>query len=304
MLFSLQEDFWRSYVLQNITFSGFGQSYYTKLVIFLKAIIRARDSWFVFFITFLTLVLCFSLILRSYSLRSINKPRTFNFIFYSLCILIASAYSIIQAGTGFTHHLLFLIHPCGFLIGTVLGESKKLLRLSKSQLFMNDFQLFMASNITIVILVVSISQIGLPLIKGNTFIANRKFYLDNYISPLSEVILKYASKGDSMAIWGWTPELYVETGIFPATRDAVSTWQFYPNPQQSYYVNRFIKDLNTSKPKLFIDTLTPNRFGFSWNGYQSQSFKNLPEVKRIIDDEYTLVSEFDQVGIYKLIGTP
>lgn len=93
----------------------------------------------------------------------------------------------------------------------------------------------------------------------------------------------------SLAIWGWTPGVYVLTGIPPATRDATGAPVITRGPLQPYFRERFLADLRDSMPDMFIDSATPNAFMWHWtknDGYESD-----PELKEFIQENYTLVSE-------------
>ena len=95
----------------------------------------------------------------------------------------------------------------------------------------------------------------------------------------------------SLAIWGWTPSVYVRTGIPPATRDAVAAYVMRKGPFQPYFQKRFLEDLRDSRADLFIDSST--RDAFAWTrdgGYESDS-----DLKKFIDENYTLVAELSLV---------
>ena len=79
----------------------------------------------------------------------------------------------------------------------------------------------------------------------------------------------------SLAIWGYTPGVYVQTGLVPATRDAVAAYAIIKGPYQEYFRERFLKDLDHSKPEMFVDTVTSGAFLWpEWteeDGYESYS---------------------------------
>lgn len=92
----------------------------------------------------------------------------------------------------------------------------------------------------------------------------------------------------SLAIWGWTPAVYVHTGIPPATRDSIAQFAIDPGPYREYYRERFLNDLREKKPDLFLDAAVPGTIAgwTSKDGYEAD-----PELKKFINDNYSLVAE-------------
>jgi len=94
----------------------------------------------------------------------------------------------------------------------------------------------------------------------------------------------------SLAIWGWSPGVYVLTGIPPATRDTITFYQIFRGPMQNYFRARFLDDLREKTPDLFIDAVAPDAFMWdTWtenDGYESDS-----QVRKFVDDNYILVDE-------------
>ncbi len=92
-----------------------------------------------------------------------------------------------------------------------------------------------------------------------------------------------------MAIWGWSPGVYVLTGIPPATRDAVGAFVITKGPLRPYFRKRFVADLRDSMPDLFIDSVTSNVPTLNWttdDGYESDE-----DLKKFIQNNYTLIAE-------------
>jgi hypothetical protein len=98
----------------------------------------------------------------------------------------------------------------------------------------------------------------------------------------------------SLAIWGWTPGVYVLTGIPPATRDSSGYFVIGPGPMQEYFRAHFRGDLRQKPPDLFIDAVAHDTFmQAEWtenDGYESDL-----ELKKFVDDNYRLVDELTLV---------
>jgi hypothetical protein len=93
----------------------------------------------------------------------------------------------------------------------------------------------------------------------------------------------------SLAIWGWTPGVYVLTGMPPATRDAVGGFVINKGPRQQYFRKRFLQDLRDTMPDLFVDAATPDTF--MWNWTRNDNYESDEELKNFIQANYTPVAE-------------
>ena len=66
-------------------------------------------------------------------------------------------------------------------------------------------------------------------------------------------IEELAPGGQRIAIWGWFPSLYVESGIPPATRHAIAHFLYGKNPSRDYLRSTYMVDLLTEQPQVFVD---------------------------------------------------
>ena len=101
----------------------------------------------------------------------------------------------------------------------------------------------------------------------------------------------------SLVVWGWSPGVYVLTGIPPATRDACSAFQITKGPMQKYYQDRSIGDLRKNPPDLFIDAVAPDAFmGLDWMGWsEKDGYESDPQLQKFVEDNYMLVDELSLV---------
>ena len=95
-----------------------------------------------------------------------------------------------------------------------------------------------------------------------SFLQMTRYYSKTHTrkSVLAEFVSRISQPGDSMSVWGWVPAYYVETGLSPATRDAVSHYLMSPGPYQSYFRNRYLEDLEQSRPVAFVDAVARGAF--------------------------------------------
>jgi len=89
----------------------------------------------------------------------------------------------------------------------------------------------------------------------------------------------------SVAIWGWAPGVYVLTGIPPATRDAIGFSVITKGPYQQYFQDRFLGDLRSNPPDMFIDAVAVGAFLW-WDWTANDGYESDPDVRKFVDDNY------------------
>ena len=287
ILFSTSEDFWRRYILQNLLIYAdvknlaFGEKFSQFISM---ASSKRLNSSSLFQITSIFLIPATILFFReSIVRRKLFFTNTFIFFFYSLFILVVSIYVAVRPGNPFPHYLLFLVFPCGFLIGVVIGE---IFKLSENNAFYKQIQFL----ILLLMIAASFLQ-GYTLIRSeHPYLSQRQKYLQDYQTPLVRTILQYASPNDSMAIWGKRGDLYIETGLYQGVRDVGIKWMVFKSPQQAYYLKSFADDLLKSKSKVFVDAMAGEKKIYRYDAY--------PEIATVIENNYPMVDEVEGIRIY------
>jgi hypothetical protein len=296
IIFSLQDAFWLGYIKQNIVYSKSFFSFSKEFNWLLLMIYNLRDSAALFGLATIALLSGLPFLIGRHGclLSEKRKFDTFIFVYYCLAFLGVSIYSVIYTTRHFPHYLLFLIIPSGFLIGIFLGELRQVLQIHERN---RQSQSVSFIGCIVLIIVLSTCQQWYRTMKGiNIYLTYRKAFLKDYISPIARTILNYASPGETMAIWGWIPGLYVDTGLIQAARDGVTYWQIYPSPEQPYYLKRFADDILSHQPGIFVDAVAPGAFGF--NNREKEGHENFPEVASIVKEHYKLADEVNGTRIY------
>lgn len=290
-IFSLQDVFWGTYIQGNLFYLNLNssKSFFEKFLTYLPYITQIADTNVLFLLTGITLIfgLPFLIGRRNYTLLSKVQPDTFIFVYYSLAFLIASGYSAVEPGRGSSHHLLFLLIPSGFLIGVFLGEFWKVLQIQES---------IIRRSLKFSLVIVIVTAIFFRIREGNPYIAHSRFLATNYLSLVVKAILKHASAGDSLAVWGCAPELYVDTGLVQATKVGNLYYEIEPNPRQQYLLKQFADDFLNSGANIFVDAVAPGMFYFK--NRETQGYEAFPEVASIVKKYYTFVDEVQGVRIY------
>jgi hypothetical protein len=298
VIFSLQEVFWRSYIQESLFYlnTNSSKSLFDKFLIYLPYArwIKDTSSFFMVAIIISIFGLPFLFLRRKQAPLNKRQEDTFVFVYYSLAFLIVSIYSTIAPGRGFGHHLLFLIIPSGFLIGVFLAEPYKILQAQES--IRRNFKLSLAAAVIVAIITGSCTEFYSIIRKGNIFIAYRKYFAANYPDPIAKAILKHAPTGGSLLVWGWAPELYVDTGLIQATKSGNLFYEIEPNPRQPYFLKEFSGLFMNSKPDIFVDAVAPGMFFF--HDRKTGGFDAFPEVAGIVNKYYTLADEVQGVRIF------
>lgn len=287
ILFSTFEDFWRRYILQNLLIYAdvknltFGEKFSQFISM---ASSKRLNSSSLFQITSIFLIAATILFFReSIVRRKLFFTNTFIFFFYSLFIVVVSIYVVVRPGNPFPHYLLFLVFPCGFLIGVVIGE---IFKLSENNAFYKQIKFL----ILLLMIAASLLQ-SYNLIKSeHPYLSQRQKYLQDYQTPLVRTILQYASPTDSMAVWGKRNDLYIETGLYQGVRDGAIKWMVFKGPQQAYHLKSFAEDLLKSKSKVFVDAMAGEKKIYRYDAY--------PEIATVIENNYRMVDEVEGIRIY------
>ena len=108
---------------------------------------------------------------------------------------------------------------------------------------------------------------------------------------LQAVIRDYVRPGDTLSVWGWMPQYYPMTGLRQATREAHTQHQLTPGPRQESNRARYLGDLRSHPPAIFIDATGPGNWGFAVTvdfGYET-----FPALARWLGLHYRTVGLFN-----------
>jgi hypothetical protein len=283
---SAGKDFWSSYIVSNLNYANYGVNGQIhlwmkfKYLIYLLRSIPDSSLYFISLFFSSITVLGVLLILKRKELWTNKKILIFAFL-----MIITSYYGIVKPSTFYEHYLLLFFVPALFFSGALLGIFEKVFNNSKLMIVFLHFFIF----ITVVV----------PCFYSLT---NVYFANDIYIRSdgfkrhkAADLILKYAEPGDKMAIWGWMTDLYVQTGLTLGTRYGDSYHQITESKLQSYYINNYVFDLKRTKPKIFVDVITPDAYFFNELRNRHESYSMIDSY---IKENYKMLGEVDQIRIY------
>lgn len=117
------------------------------------------------------------------------------------------------------------------------------------------------------------------------------------LPTLSARVAAYAQPGESLAIWGLTDHVYVETGLRQATLNSHYLGMVQVNPQLGWNRARFMQDLKHSPPETFLDSSGPESVFQAARSLRHEAL--FPELAAWIRTHYVLVEEVNQARIYR-----
>jgi hypothetical protein len=217
---------------------------------------------------------------------------------FVLVLLSASIYAVAKPGNPFEHYLQFLMAPWVLCIGVGMSWVwKTAAPVASRGLF-------------------ALLAYALPAVLGIATEQTASYeYVPQYdadASPLVRLAKAYASEGESLGLWGWRSELYVESNMLPATRFDNTSLQLEPTPQVEFFRRQYLRDFLAANPPLFVDAVGSSEFTCpphgrcppGWHGarrYADRSragHETFPELARIIQARYALVADVDGVRVY------
>jgi hypothetical protein len=73
--------------------------------------------------------------------------------------------------------------------------------------------------------------------------------------------------------------------------------------RDNYYRPRYLKDLEQSRPAVFIDAMADGVFQWSWTDWYDRTHESFPALRRYIDENYSLWLTV-QIAAPKPVGVP
>jgi hypothetical protein len=116
-----------------------------------------------------------------------------------------------------------------------------------------------------------------------------------FTAELTAVIRPLATRGEPLAIWGRRCALYVETGLYQATRQGHSETQILPGPWQRYFLQCYYEDFRAANPPVFVDAVGPGNFQFVDRAWAHEAF---PPLRAWVQSHYSLVADIGGTRVY------
>lgn len=274
----LWQDFWNYYIQGNLLY---GREFsLEEAILFSKRGLLHSEAMLVL----LLLTTMFFVVSRIYGRRERNTR--FMGAFLALLLLV-SVFCIVKPGWYFVHYYLLLIPAVAFIAADSFRSLSGAINeksLPKVRIIWGAAAFLMGANLWFFNLVnhKTLNRYALP-------------YPLQQKAPVKE-ILKYTKPGDFLAIWGWWPDGYVQTGTIQATAENHAVRGLMENSLSPLYIERYVRNLTRSRPPVFVDPV-----GSSYNFpfvHRSDYFEQVPPVKEYIEKHYEHVKTVEDVRIF------
>ena len=232
----------------------------------------------VFHYFYLKIILTFYLFLLMLSFKKTKNIFNYSFFLIIICI-ISVLMSIIITGAIYRHYFIPLVPLTALFVGSIFTMVANIL--SRSFIFKIPIYFFF------IIFVASF------------LFENKKFYAQRYeknqfnfqkINLNSPKVLDYlgVQKGN-IYIWGWAPQWYVFSYLFPSDRATISQKNIENYSNKEYFNSRLIQDLEDNKPNIIIDFVKPKSFLYT---NPELGINNSP-LKNLIKKEYVKLENYN-----------
>ena len=283
----LLDDFFLYYITANAQLKmHFSDSSYRSpwylLIRFPKIIFERSTELNYWFFPFITLGSVF--VIKHFSKTVLTKIAQNNHYFWVMVLgyFLMVIAVIIRTGSFYPHHFLYFVIPCCLLTGLFLQE------LSFPSLWKWGVLLTQ-----LVFVGVGIKR----LVNHSSLNAYETAYSrQNEVGAVSKSILKYGNSGDYLVVWGWSCQYHVETQMPQGVNENHSVRSAMKHPLQSVYYQRYLRDLQRTQPKVFVDAITTKTLWM--NDPRKYGHQNFPELAKFVNDNYTFREELQGVKIY------
>ncbi len=226
---------------------------------------------------FLRIIVALSLLLVTYHILYKRTLKPSKLSVFTILFLISTLLVVYKTGFIFQHYLLLLVFPAVLLYATFLND---LFNFSKKRIIVTVLTTF-----TIIVLS---NTLVYPFV--NYYVTSGTTQRPLPISETGKQILKYIQPKEKLVIWGDDGRLYLETQRMQGIRWSNSHWGMYSSETQKEYQNEYIKEFKDGKFPVFVDTHASNA---TFMPREQCGFETLPAIKKIIEEEYQFIGEFD-----------
>jgi hypothetical protein len=272
------EAFVQSYLLQNVNYVGRGmmdQNSYSRL---LSAFFATGTMP-----VFLTLSIAWVLLASGWQLRQ----RTWHLFAIGSLLTGAAVVSIAIPHRPFLHYLLLAIVPMTIWAGAaacVLAD-----RLGTSPL--------RRAGLITLLIVAAGAPLGARLRQPPPDMVGG--LLEHWRKPhsaLGLLVRALVAPSDSVAVWGWQCNIFVEAGLPQGTRDPHTLHAIEDSPQLDYYRERYLADFRHNRPAVFVDAVGPGQTFFY--DRTTAAHEKFPALADEVRRHYRLVADLGDARIY------
>ncbi len=279
------EHFFRSYILENIAFVG-GVDFPVSGIVRHLAFI-CSFTWHVPIYLGVAVALVLGGALGFAALRL--KPGALWYV--GLFLTTIGVATVLAPKRAHQHYLLYLVAPLTVWVGATVAELWR--RTPSAHLASARRMVACGLAIVVQILVGWRLTLDVPTPYGSL--------LDDWRNPYGEVariIREHAQPGDTIAMWGWQPWLFVETGLPHGTRDSHTKSQMESEQQKDYFIRRFVEDMERNRPTFFVDAVGHGDRAFAYHDRNRQGYEAFPQITGHLHGRYGSLAELGSIRIF------
>ncbi|WP_438479523.1 ArnT family glycosyltransferase [Oleiharenicola lentus] len=280
MPFKLAELAWQRYVLQ--TFVYVEDAERTFETAWLLGKLAWGSGWLPAFVAGPLLVALLAAIFALGQRRSLSGQ-------YLACgaLVAVSVISIIFSGRAFQHYLLLSVIPIMLWGITATKELWLQLAVSRSR------PALLIGFWTLAITPLAILRLSQPVPSMFGLFAEQ---WRNPRTVVNDLIHSFSQPGDRLALWGYAPQVYAETGLAQGTRDSDTYWSITPSETRDIYRAVYLEDLKQNQPAIFVDSVGPGSIYYS--NPERDGHQSFPELAAYIAANYTHVVDRSHYHIH------
>ncbi len=262
-------DFWISYIKASYSYTE--QDYAGARLLRMEVLFSKPD-----FVPYMACALVAAVFLIGTRLAKWGRVR--GNLFWPLAVVFAGTalafFCVAAPGKAFAHYLLLLVPFLAGFTGLAFFAGKGRLASSTGAIVVA----------TAVLMVAPMAWQPVRYLRG----AKEAFPREQQpeILAVTRRIAAASRPGDTLAIWGWMPDYNVETGLPPATRDAIGHYVITEGPYREFFRRRFLADLQRSNPAFFVDAVANGTFTW-WSWKHGDVHESFPELAAFIDQNYS-----------------
>ncbi len=271
-------DFWNSYILGNAAYAG---AFHPSIIFF--TMLWALLSPEIRLLTAVVLLACVVLLFLN-GRRGVPRPDSDRLWISgaAACFFLAASFAVCRSSFRFPHYTILLQNPMTYAAALMVSRDVRLLMGGKVGVAKKTLNILAACAATILIVYTGVRVAGLRKLPEPPPNASERIAAEIHEMQSTRPI-------HSIAIWGWEAGVYVQTGIPPATRDAIGHFVISLGASRPYFRHRFVADLAREKPDLFIDAVAPGAFLWFWS--EKNAYESDAELKTYVDEHYVLAKE-------------
>jgi hypothetical protein len=280
----LVEEFWQVYIRNNFLYVDSQSGVREAVVPFFLRFIRIEPA----FAAFWWGAVLFSL---ATILVAINRASavSLKLLTSGWLIVFAAIFAVVTPGRSLTHYLQLTVIPLAWLTILHLHAAREWAgnRWKSSSVLGASF-----------VIALIVPQAWTQLNHTHHYVTQfTRLYYDHPVSLAGYFIRERMSAGDTLAMWGWRAQLFVETGLPQGTREAQTERQLTYGPMQNFYVDRYCRDMNTRRPEWFVDAVGPASMAYKERSLYA--YESTPALATIIQSDYEFMAEIENLRIFR-----